>query len=1345
MDLDIDILGVSSAGVVGSTADWLAQTLTNVAVDDITGAVTLAESTPVSLFSQTADHSVKHGFTDGTVSGRGPEELALDFFPSPAAVGGSPITLDSIDLYLGLTGGSGSVGAAIFLSPKVVFTVSVGYYDESWRLIALGDPIVLTVPDMQLLWTAHGGSYLGGVVTIPLRGGRRFVFEAGKLRTRTGPGLDQFQNTIVIAPDSTGASNIISARGLSISIVPTGPNFQYAWAGAATSSPFDTTQFWRVAANRNMGPYDPATVGYGAADTLHNPDGHLTTGAVPGYGAKAVTNGAWGIARRITTDQRGQDANNGWHQPYHSLKVVSYVSSGTAVATIDLGDTPTDNVQVRLSDVQPAGTSITYALKGKQNFTDGWTSIGTVTDGEELTGSNLYRYYQLTATLTAGSTLYATPALLVWQMVEQVTLSTYRYLDDFDATSSVDPVTGQAEVLQLKLPILKPGVKNFRDLATMLGSQFAPSSLEAHLFARDTIGGTRLFLNSFRLEDREPGDGVENMTFLGGLDQLTAMLPPSVESYRYPAGAGTQGTISAVDQSGDGHSGDTHVVHVAGATDFSGTDLSGMRYDGKSGVTVRSSYIILSNTAGTFAINVVDPTTGVAGPPPTVGDTFEIHSGVTSRGPLTYAGQEFSAIAADLLDVQSGIPARYRGQLPPSSVNADYPSGRFCGAYTLPAEGAKGSDIFAAIGLHNAGAWQWIGGRIAFFDIYSPKDSLVTWDERHYIDLETNLGADRRMPSIISKYAYRPATSDFAGSAEADDSDALLGWGLSNLFDKFTVPDDVCAWNDAAGDEATFLNTMLQRAWKTGVGLWKVNTAFRYPWLTFGNAVTIVTDQYTDRRLQYAADGVTDIGSPVYGRVSAVGAILGMNLWGDQFIVGIRGLNSVTSAPNATGPYTLPTLPAPILQVAISATGVVSALITGNPGTVAAKAFLFTGAAQPDAGTVAVSGTATTSGQRVGTVPNLGTIIAGEKWTVAAIAYDQNGQASDMATTGDTWDGRGVTPPATIVVGTPVVAAGMITYPVQLDAVTTELEVYELEETHDATKPPTSVENRVAAPKKSYIVGQAGVTPGGLIQVGLPIAIATNDQLASFVPYFGNVRGQEVDTRTQGAGGSPPSTPGKPTLGTPIAGSNSISVTATAAGSGATATKYRPYLNGAAQTDVTKSGSSQTLVFDSDNGITPSTGYRITVSEITSTGVEGPQSDPQTITTAADTSGGGAGTGANGKLPTSTISGVSYPDGSGAFIVDAETLSSMPAGATLHVGMLSTSSGSDATWIAAEQHGAALLLSAPGASDWPLQVLFDQQLAVVTRWFKVWATAPGYTQSDLSAAVSGVAPKLKPY
>lgn len=489
MELDVDVLAVTHAAVASTAADWNAGVLTSTAPDSKTGALRLTPNAPATLFSQTNSATVQHSFHDST---NGPEELALDFFPDPSITQGVSFTLSSL---------------ALFLAPgnlKGVFRIIVAYYDEKWRKVDMGTPVDVLSGDVVI---AVG---LAGVYPIDFIAlGRTFVFQGGQQDTTTGSGRDNSGALRVQNVDpKTGKSHMAIARGLSISIQPVGPGFQSTYIGMvpnATATSFAPSTFWRVAPNRNCGPYNTDNRIFQGGDTLHNPDPLLTTGAVPGFGAIAVTNGQWGIARRVIVADRAQSGGGGgsWEQPYHVLKVQAYPSTGTWVGVLDLQAVPVNDVQLRLDDWQQTGTSLTYTLQGSNiSATGAWTSIGAVVDGQIFTGANLYRWYQLTATFTpgpSGATKYASPALQAWAMVERIALPTYRYLKDIDATVTADPLTSQSSIAELKLPVLNAGRQDFRDLQRNSAPITHPLLSKRTVFSAENVPNDRI------QQERSPG------------------------------------------------------------------------------------------------------------------------------------------------------------------------------------------------------------------------------------------------------------------------------------------------------------------------------------------------------------------------------------------------------------------------------------------------------------------------------------------------------------------------------------------------------------------------------------------------------------------------------------------------------------------------------------------------------------------------------------------------------------------------------------------------------------------------------------------------------------------------
>lgn len=905
LDVDVDVVAVVAAVGASTKAEWEAGTLASVTVDD-KGVVRLAEtgSTPIFQSPGTAAEATTKWHFYYQPNHEQNEKLWLDFWPDPALLGANGFTLHSLDIKLGRNSdgqvfGSGGI-ANIYSKVGAGYWLEVTAFDAKWNRVRLGDAIFLKASDVVD----------GATLTIDFRQrGRQLAIRTGRLRTSTGSGRDSagVERTIDFTVDGDRkVSHPEAPIGFSIglSIVGAGANQRGAWVGmlpSATYPFFDPAGYWRASSGnaRDCGPYAPATDGTSALDTGHNPGyGLLSTGAVPGYGAKptSATNGSgtpygqWGIGREVRAAQLPQTAQEAWGQPWHVLRAVTYAPAGSLVKVYDLGHVPTAEVHLRADAATPAGTSLAYSLRGRNVATDPWTTIGTVADGAVLTGAQLFRFYELTAQLNASADGLATPALTAAFLTERVRYATFRYAKEVNSTASIDPVTGQSEIGELKLNLLKLGRNDGRDIATQIATGFAPANVEAWVYARETVTGTRHFLNLFRLEDRDPALGEEALTFVSGMDRLKVTVPPKQDTYTYPASGG-DASISAVSYNATTRE---CTISVADPNAFAGVDLASVRYEGRSGALAGTSWFIVSApppTNNSFTIVLENDAQQ-----PAAGDAFRLHADQTSRVPVSYSGQDFAAVFLDVRDNQAAVPERFRGIPVPTTGRTT--------TNTLASDGRPALEVLQELALHGDGGLAWRKGRIDFIDIYGEHDVVATWSEADYTDLKATTGYARRMPSIGVKYGYDPSTDKFSHEVTFDDANALLGLGRANLFDVTSLPDGLCKWNDYA--EAKHLTEKMLRAWSTGVRLWKVKMGHPWPWVEMGDAVAVSTDVYTDRRLDFSTDGLTDNGVPVRGRVSAVGIVVARDLLGTEFTVAVRGLDAIASVSSSDGNIQVP-------------------------------------------------------------------------------------------------------------------------------------------------------------------------------------------------------------------------------------------------------------------------------------------------------------------------------------------------------------------------------------------------------------------------------------------------------
>lgn len=923
LDLDVDIVAIEAAAGATTQLDWNTYGVLPAGLTaDGDGTLHLTIGAPSTLFSQTADFSVFQQFNDSAGS-PGPCIMWLDFFPDANVLGNAPLQLANIDLYLGR-----NMGAIFFTG---TYNIHVTQFDEFWNRQQIIAPIAINAKSVTSFPYTIDFNALG----------QRIVFYPGQIQTQSGQGLDSSGaprnlNVQVIAGDPV--SQFTTIRGFSIGIETGGA---HAWTApflgcAATgfAPQFDITKFWRTTTtNRNCGPYTPYRQGAipGNVNLFPGP-GTGDTGAVPILGqsfggAIAVTNGYWGRSKEIVQGPPGppgqggrrQNPSQGWHQPYHNLRVNSYAGwtalQRTGVWVFNLGLIPTQQVEVRIDDAQPVGTSITYTLAGSATGTGGWVSIGTVVDGQQLLPSQFYQYYQLTAVFSPSSAGFATPNLSAFYITSRTVYNTFSYVaTEIDSTVTVDPLAGQSEIAEFKLPLHRIGPRDYTDPATTVNTAYAPNNVEAYVYAKNRVSGQRYLLNIFRLENREPSDGLETMTFVSGLDQLQGELPHLVETFAYPL-TGSD-TITAVTSLG----GNSYRLQVATSpwTAQNPNGLVGFFYYGISGANDALIFAITANTGNTVTVSAIDAN-GNGQPAPQIGDTFQIHSQLFNRPDIAYSGMDYAAIYADILTNQAACPKRFQGQLPVTTgrigsgtITNDSNQSNADGSVNQTYKTAL--EYLQDLAVHCGGFVAWRRGRIDFVNFYGPVTAIDAWDDRHLVSITPTVGADRRMPSIHVKYNYNITLQTFQNAATYNDINAVIGWGRSNLFDVFQLPDDVCKWNDASGLEAQFLANMYLGAWSTGARYWQVETAMQYPWLQEGDAISITTDLYTDRLLNFSLDGLTDTGSPIKGRVRALGIIIGKNLWGDRFVLAIRGLSGITAIPgtntNTGGAYTAIACPA---------------------------------------------------------------------------------------------------------------------------------------------------------------------------------------------------------------------------------------------------------------------------------------------------------------------------------------------------------------------------------------------------------------------------------------------------
>ena len=372
-----------------------------------------------------------------------------------------------------------------------------------------------------------------------------------------------------------------------------------------------------------------------------------------------------------------------------------------------------------------------------------------------------------------------------------------------------------------------------------------------------------------------------------------------------------------------------------------------------------------------------------------------------------------------------------------------------------------------------------------------------------------------------------------------------------------------------------------------------------------------------------------------------------------------------------------------------------------------------------------------TTGQGVqdGWILNVATVAAQQKFYLGGISLNDFGIAGERQTYPSANIGVGTTAlPSVSADGSPVAQSGQVLFPVVTNATAVKLEVWR---GYSASDPSTGstygidVKGRSAGAWKAFYAG-TDYTPGTTFWIPVVMHNGGYYALLSILPVDGfNIMGAALNLKALGAGGSPPTDPGKPTIGTPTATAHSFTATVTAPSSGATIATWRLYADGVAIGTVTNTaapGGTQSITW---SGFSPSTTHQLQISGVTSGGVEGPLSDLQSSTTTADTSGGGSGTGDNGKLPAPVAGLGTYSRPDQASLLAFTFGSGTPSGMRVRIWQASTIGGVysqiglDAT-------------SSPAIAD------ASQSSSPQLLYYKLscYDPAGGYTESDLSSAIT---------
>jgi len=586
-----------------------------------------------------------------------------------------------------------------------------------------------------------------------------------------------------------------------------------------------------------------------------------------------------GTFRQSWWGRKTADATRLWYEntgvenncPAFEIDVDGYGASAQAVYALDLGRAPTAGTTGRVvfERTLPTGTNATLEL-ATAGSTGPWT---TVQDGDAvLTAQELY---WLRLTLDADSAARATP------FVAGIGVE-FRTPYDVSAVSVAQLPTRDISVPDLKasiasaqLAVLRDGVPDYRDTATVLGSTAATSKLEADIFLRSrhplvfTNRAKWLRLERMLVDDRDATKTAERYTLLSITKQLGRKVPAQVE---------TVNSVQTVTSS------TTMAVHVVGP--LPGTSVGGHEYNGLgyylrvrttsvNGIAPGSTFPIAGSN-GTQEIDLA----GASALPVALaaGDVVEVHSGVLATEPLSWQDADPADVWYGLL-VAAGIATDRigRSDLPrsgyPPRVTDVAPGDATTQAKRKVSMRVKdqetAGDLLDQISYILGGATVEIGGQFCFVQIYPGRalDGTVTvplpspaavFDARDIVagTLGTKPNVSQRKVTATATYGVNNAAADPSQyptqTTNATDADALVWLAQQDLdlVGSTALEDKICRWFYNSTDQGLYLASVccaqLVRACSTGVRRFPFRTREDHPELRVGDVVTVITNQYTD-------------------------------------------------------------------------------------------------------------------------------------------------------------------------------------------------------------------------------------------------------------------------------------------------------------------------------------------------------------------------------------------------------------------------------------------------------------------------------------------------------------------
>lgn len=574
------------------------------------------------------------------------------------------------------------------------------------------------------------------------------------------------------------------------------------------------------------------------------------------------------IARTRSSLPWGAPVLQAWSECF-KLEIETYPATSQEVYVLNMPTVPgaTSTGRVVFERGIPQGASATLELSTAGSG-GAWTAVK---HGDPV--ATKQAQYHLRLTLNASGSLRQTPR------VNAIGLD-FRTAVDISAEATVEAIAHeiqlpycQAGIGEGRVSIVRSGGRDYLDPPTQIATNYPLSKLEFdHYLGSSHPKITRdrwLLLERGAVTNREPGASSESLPVLSALKALKKKIPLRVETINtvHTVQAGT--TTGQVNVS-------PNLQSSPAAGDYLGKGYY-MRVRSSSQAGVSSGFIqtIDSNaSASALSFTTALPGTLIAG------DIIEVHSAQFIAPTVQWIDADPADVWLDLLTNYGAVPLERvgyggsgqvsRSGMPPK-VTDRAPGDATTQAklkITLLLKGDEELDkLVDQVSFILGGATVCIAGQFVFrqiYALYNAADQVtvptataeIVFDERDYSQLQTPTGIEDRSAMCACDYGVNSTVDGKDEQAtftvEYVDADAVAWLAEQDVagLGQRSIPREITRWLFNTADAGFFLATQLAkqlvRVASTGLRAWSWISVDAHPELHVGDAVWIVTDQYTD-------------------------------------------------------------------------------------------------------------------------------------------------------------------------------------------------------------------------------------------------------------------------------------------------------------------------------------------------------------------------------------------------------------------------------------------------------------------------------------------------------------------